>query len=127
MKRNVISAKPDFAIDDAFLDIIIATVVTAVEEIIQERVDHELSIMVSGEGFAQRVANLIDARFEVMVTEISVQTSGAGPGRGRKGRTHKKISLSLPEALYQEAKGLDGFLSCHVASALELYLSLQKR
>lgn len=127
MKRTAIDPKPEIAISDELLDVVIATVVAAIEETIQDRVDEELLFMVNGEAFATRIAALIDDRFQVMVTQISIQTSAAGPGRGRKGRTHKKISLSLPETLYNEAKALDGFLSCHVASALELYLKLQKR
>jgi hypothetical protein len=127
MKRNAISPEPDFAIDDAFLDIITNTLLAAVEETVQERVDRELLLMIKGEGFATRIAALIYDRFEVMVTEVAIQTSGAGPGRGHRGRSHKKVSMSLPEPLFHKVRELKGFMSCHVACALELYLSLQKR
>ena len=88
--------------------------------------DAELTMMIKGEGFKKRIENLIDARLQSLVNEIAIKTSGAGPGRGHKGRSHEKISLSLPKPLYMKVKELDGFFSCHVASALELYLKLQK-
>src|SRR5271157_4733731 len=83
-------------------------------------------MMIKGEGFKKRIENLIDARLHSLVNEIAIKTTGAGPGRGHKGRSHEKISLSLPKPLYVKVRGLEGFFSCHVASALELYLKLQK-
>ena len=74
--------------------------------------------MVNGDGFKKRIEAIIDAQLHVLAEEITVRTSGAGPGRGHKGRSHKKISLTLPETLYHQARELDGFFSGHVAAAL---------
>ena len=117
----------DFAIDHDLMNFIHNTVRNAIEEGVQEVVDQELSLMINGDGFKKRVTYLIDARLNAFADEITIRTSGAGPGRGHRGRSHKKISLSLPESLYLKAKELEGFFSCHVAAALELYLRLQNK
>ncbi len=117
----------DFAIDDDLMNFINDTVKMHIEEGVQEVVDRELSLMINGDGFKKRVADLIDAQLHALAEEITVKTSGAGPGRGHKGKSHKKISLSLPETLYDRARELEGFFSAHVAGALELYLKLQNK
>jgi hypothetical protein len=116
----------DFSIDYDLMNYINDTVKIAIEDAVQNTVDKELLLMVNGEGFKKRVDDLIDARLHALAEEVTLKTSGAGPGRGHTGRTHKKISLSLPESLYDRAKELEGFFSGHVAAALELYLKLQK-
>lgn len=126
MKRAPRQPARDFVIDYDLMNYIHDTVKSAIGDEVQEAVDRELLFMVKGEGFKERIEDLIDARLRSVVGEIAIKTSGSGPGRGHKGRTHKKVSLSLPETLYQRARELEGFFSCHVASALELYLKLQK-
>ncbi len=127
MNHRQTSPHRDFAIDYALKNFIDDTVNTAIEEAVQSSVDKELLLMVRGEGFQKRLHDLIDARLHVLAVEIAVKTNAAGPGRGHTGRTHKKISLSLPEGLYDQARELEGFFSCHVAAALELYLKLQEQ
>ena len=117
----------DFAIDHDLMNFINNSVQSAIEEGVQEVVDRELSLMINGDGFKKRMADIIDARLHNLAEEITIKVSGAGPGRGHKGKSHKKISLSLPEPLYLKAKELEGFFSCHVAAALELYLRLQNK
>jgi hypothetical protein len=126
MNRTAARPNRDFAIDYDLMNYINDTISSAIENSVQEAVDQELTMMIRGERFQKRIQNLIDARLQSLVSEIAIKTSGAGPGRGHNGRTHKKISLSLPKPLYMKVKELDGFFSCHVASALELYLKLQK-
>jgi hypothetical protein len=116
----------DFSIDYDLMNYINDTVKSAIEDAVLDILDKELLLMVNGEGFKKRIEAIIDARLHSLVKGITIRTSGAGPGRGHKGRSHRKISLSLPETLYHRARELEGFLSCHVASALELYLKLQK-
>jgi hypothetical protein len=126
MNRTAARPRPDFAIDYDLMNYINDKISSAIENAVQEAVDQELTMMVRGEGFKKRIQNLIDIQLQSLVSEIAISTSGAGPGRGHKGRSHKKISLSLPKPLYLKVKELEGFFSCHVASALELYLKLQK-
>ncbi len=126
MNRTIVSTNRDFAIDYDLINFINDIVSAAIENAVQETVDAELTMMMRGEGFKKRIQDAIDARLQSLVKEIAIKTSGAGPGRGHKGKSHRKISLSLPEPLYLKARELEGFLSCHVASALELYLKLQK-
>ncbi len=127
MDRSGTFSQRDFAIDYDLMNYVNDTVKAAIKESIQETVDRELVLMIRGDGFKKRIEAIIDARLHVLAEEIAVRTSGAGPGRGHKGKTHRKISLSLPETLYQRARELEGFFSSHVAAALELYLKLQKR
>jgi hypothetical protein len=127
MNRAVARPRRDFAIDYDLMDYINDTISAEIENAVQESVDYELAMMVTGEGFKKRIQDIVDARLQSLVSEMAIKTSGAGPGRGHKGRTHRKISLSLPEPLYMKVKELDGFFSCHVASALELYLQVQEK
>lgn len=117
----------DFAIDYDLMNYINDTVKSAIKDAVQDTVDSELLLMINGESFGKRIGAMIDARLRFLVGEIAIRTSGAGPGRGHVGKSHRKISLSLPESLYLRAKELEGFFSCHVASALELYLRLQEK
>ena len=127
MNQSRTFPRKDFAIDYDLANFINDTVKGAIEGAVQDTVDTELLLMFNGDGFKKRVEAIIDAQLHTLAEEITVKTSGAGPGRGHKGRSHKKISLTLPETLYHQARELDGFFSCHVAAALELYLKLQKR
>jgi|SRR5271157_3408790 len=127
MNRNVVRPNRDFAIDYDLMNFINDSISVAIENAVQETVDAELTMMMRGEGFKKRIQDVIDARLQCLVTEIAIKTSGAGPGRGHKGRSHRKISLSLPEGLYRQARELEGYFSCHVAAALELYLRLQEK
>lgn len=126
MNRTVARPNRDFAIDYDLMNYINDTISAAIENAVQESIDQELTMMVKGEGFKKRIQDVVDVRLQSLVNEMAIKTSGAGPGRGHKGRSHRKISLSLPEPLYLKVKELDGFFSCHVASSLELYLKLQK-
>ncbi len=126
MNGTVARPSRDFAIDYDLMNYINDTISAAIENEVQESIDQELTMMIRGESFKKRVQDIVDARLQSLVNEIAIKTSGAGPGRGHKGRSHRKISLSLPESLYLKVRELDGFFSCHVASALELYLKLQK-
>jgi hypothetical protein len=121
------SSHRDFVIDYDLMNYIQDTVKAAMEEEIQEAVDKELLLMVRGESFNRQIKALIDEELRSLIRQVSLKTSGAGPGRGHKGRSHRKISLSLPESLYQQARELDGFFSAHVAAALEIYLKLQQK
>lgn len=103
------------------------TISAALEDAVQDVVDRELLFMVKGEGFEKRIQEKIDAELRSFVRDITTKTSGAGPGRGHVGKSHRKISLSLPEPLYLKARQLEGFFSGHVAGALELYLRLQEK
>jgi hypothetical protein len=127
MNQSTRQPSRDFVIDYDLMNWINDTVKAAMEEEVQDAVDKELLLMVNGEGFKRSINDAIDARLRSLTEEIVVKTSGAGPGRGHKGRSHRKISLSLPESLYLKARELEGFFSCHVASALELYLRLQEK
>jgi len=126
MNRTATRPNRDLAIDYDLMNYINDTISTAIENAVQESVDRELTMMIRGEGFKKRIHEVVEARLQSLVNEIAIKTSGAGPGRGHKGRSHRKISLSLPDPLYLKVRELDGFFSCHVASALELYLKLQK-
>jgi len=126
MNQNYTTRGKDFSIDYDLMNWINDTVKDAIEHEVQDTVDKELLLMASGESFKKRIEKLIDSRLQSLAEGIAIKTSGAGPGRGHKGRSHRKISLSLPESLYLKVKELDGFFSCHVASALELYVNLQK-
>ena len=126
MNRTTVRTSQDFAVDYDLMKYINDKISIAIKDSVQESVDQELTMMIGSEGFKKRIQDFIDARLQSLVNEIGIRTSGAGPGRGHKGRTHKKVSLSLPKPLYLKVKELDGFFSCHVASALELYLNLQK-
>ena len=117
----------DFAIDYDLMNFINDTVKGAIEDAVQDIVDQELLLMVNSDGFEKRINDMIHGRLQTLVEETAIKASGAGPGRGHKGRSHRKISLSLPETLYQRARELEGFFSCHVANALELYLRLQQK
>lgn len=127
MNQRQTQRNRDFSIDYDLMNYINHTVKSAIEDAVLDILDQELLLMVNGEGFKKRMEALVDARLHALIGAITIRTSGAGPGRGHKGRSHRKISLSLPETLYQRARELEGFFSCHVASALELYLRLQEK
>lgn len=98
-----------------------------IEESVQDRIDAELKIMLSeGGSFSKELAHLIDHRMKNLLAgaEPVTQTAQAGPGRGKRGKTHKKFSASLEENLFNRVKSLPGQFSAHLARALEGYLSV---
>lgn len=92
------------------------------QEEIQGAVDRELKQMLQGEGAKKILSELLDERLKAYLEGISVKGEHSGPGRGRRGKTHKKFSASLPEDLFSEVKSLPGMFSAHLAAALRLYL-----
>jgi hypothetical protein len=101
--------------------------VQLLEETVQERVETELRTMLSEEGsFARELTHLIDHRLKTLFSggEPVVQTAHAGPGRGKRGKTHKKFSASLEETLFERVRSLPGQFSGHLSSALEAYLAV---
>lgn len=98
-----------------------------IEETVGDRVDTELKSMLSAEGgFSKELAHLIDNRLKTLFSgaEPVSKTAHAGPGRGRKGKTHKKFSASLEESLFERVRSLPGQFSGHLSNALEAYLSV---
>ena len=98
-----------------------------IDGIVEEKVDTELKIMLSeGGSFSAELSRLIDQRLKTLFSaaEPVVKTAHAGPGRGKRGRTHKKFSASLEERLFERVKGLPGQFSGHLSNALEAYLSV---
>lgn len=98
-----------------------------IDEIVAEKVESELKTMLSEEGsFSRELAHLIDHRLKTLFSggEPVVQTAHAGPGRGKRGKTHKKFSASLEESLFERVKSLPGQFSGHLSNALEAYLSV---
>ena len=98
-----------------------------IDEVIEDRVEAELKVMLDPEGsFAGGLTELIDQRLKSIFLsgEPVVNIPHAGPGRGRKGKTHKKFSASLEEGLFERVKSLPGQFSGHLANALEAYLSV---
>jgi hypothetical protein len=100
-----------------------------IEESVQGRVESELKAMLAEEGsFSRQLTCLVDQRLRDLFSggEPVVKTDHAGPGRGRKGKTHKKFSASLEESLFERVKSLPGQFSGHLSNALEAYLSVVK-
>jgi hypothetical protein len=96
-------------------------------ETVQDLVDAELKAMLSeGGGVSKELRHLIDHRLKTLFSggEPVAETAHAGPGRGRKGKTHKKFSASLEESLFNRVKSLPGQFSGHLTRALEGYLSV---
>ncbi len=99
MNRTSAGPNRDLAIDYDLMNYINDTISAAIENAVQESVDQELTMMIRGEGFKKRVQNLIDARLQSLVSEIAIKTSGAGPGRGHKGRSDKKCNFKVSKML----------------------------
>ena len=98
-----------------------------IEESVQGKVESELKAMLAAEGsFSRQLALLVDERLRSLFSggEPVPQSPHAGPGRGRKGKTHKKFSASLEESLFERVKSLPGQFSGHLSNALEAYLSV---
>ncbi len=96
-----------------------------IEDRVQETVESELKTMLSQEGsFSRELARLIDHRLKTLFSgaKPAPETTHAGPGRGKKGKTHKKFSASLESDLYNRVKSLPGMFSQHLANSLEAYL-----
>ncbi len=98
-----------------------------IDGIVEEKVEAELKAMLSeGGSFSRDLIHLIDQRLKTLFSggEPVLQTAHAGPGRGRKGKTHKKFSASLESDLYNRVKSLPGMFSQHLANSLEAYLAV---
>ena len=98
-----------------------------IEETVGDRVDTELKSMLSAEGsFSLELAHLIDNRLKTLFSgaEPVSATRHAGPGRGKRGKTHKKFSASLEQSLFERVRSLPGQFSGHLSNALEVYLSV---
>jgi hypothetical protein len=100
-----------------------------IDEIVEERVEAELKSMLTPEGsFASELSNLVDQRLKTLFSggEPVEKAVHSGPGRGKKGKTHKKFSASLEESLFERAKSLPGQFSGHLSNALEAYLAVME-
>lgn len=100
-----------------------------IEGIVEEKVEAELKSMLTPEGsFSGELSHLVDRRLKTLFSggEPVVQTAHPGPGRGKKGRTHKKFSASLEESLFERVKSLPGQFSGHLSNALEAYLAVME-
>jgi len=98
-----------------------------IEETVQDRVEAELKSMLVPDGtFSKELSRLVDQRLKALFSGSGpvAQTTQAGPGRGKRGKTHKKFSASLEESLFGRVKSLPGQFSGHLSSALEAYLSV---
>jgi len=98
-----------------------------IEESVQGKVESELKAMLAEEGsFSGQLAHLVDERLRSLFSggEPPVKTAHAGPGRGKRGKTHKKFSASLEESLFERVRSLPGQFSGHLSNALEAYLSV---
>ena len=98
----------------------------SIDEVIQDRVDAELKLMLDGESVRRLVSELIDEKLKFFFQDIRIKDSHKGPGRGKIGKTHRKFSASLPEALFEEVKALPGLFSSHLEASLRLYLKMLK-
>ena len=98
----------------------------SIHEVIEDRVDAELKIMLEGESVRSLLMELIDERFKFFFQDIRIKGYHSGPGRGKIGKTHRKFSASLPEALFEEVKALPGLFSSHLEASLRLYLKMLK-
>jgi hypothetical protein len=100
-------------------------VLQLLDEKVEDRVDSELRAMLAAEGsFSQVLSQLIDQRLKTLFSGEPISTTPhAGPGRGKKGKSHVKFSASLEERLYARARSLPGQFSRHLANALSAYLA----
>jgi hypothetical protein len=106
-----------------------AEVQQLIDEIVAEKVESELKAMLAEEGsFSRELAHLVDQRLKTLFSgcETIDKTRHAGPGRGKKGKSHVKFSASLESNLYARAKSLPGQFSRHLANALSTYLSVME-
>jgi hypothetical protein len=100
-----------------------------IDGLVEQKVDSELKAMLSDEGsFSNQLTHLVDHRLRSFFSggEPVATTPHAGPGRGRKGKTHKKFSASLEQSLFVRVKTLPGKFSSHLSNALEAYLAVME-
>ena len=97
-----------------------------VEDSVQDRIDAELKTMLSeGGSFSKELGQLVDQRLKALFSGLEpVTRAQAGPGRGKRGKTHKKFSASLEESLFVRVRNLPGQFSGHLANALSTYLAV---
>lgn len=110
-------------------DVVREEVQELIDGLVEQKVESELKSMLSEEGsFSAALTHLVDHRLKTLFSggESVTKTSKAGPGRGKRGRTHKKFSASLEETLFNRVKSLPGQFSAHLSNALEAYLSFME-
>ncbi len=98
-----------------------------VDDSVQGRIDAELKTMLSGGGsFSRELADFVDMRLKTLFSTLEPVTkkAQAGPGRGKRGKTHKKFRASLEQSLFERVRGLPGQFSGHLANALSTYLAV---
>lgn len=73
----------------------------------------------------QQVNRAVQSRFNELVSDLEVadKPSAVG-GRGNRGRTHDKVTVSIPSDLHDALEALGGVKSQHVTHAIALYLKL---
>jgi len=106
-------------------DVVREEVQELIDGLVEQKVESELKAMLSEEGsFSKELSNVVDHRLKTLFSsgEPVATTPHAGPGRGRKGKTHKKFSASLEQSLFVRVKCLPGNFSSHLSNALEAYL-----
>lgn len=97
-----------------------------IDEVIEDRVDAEIKVMLEGESVRGLISDLIDQKLGFFFQEIKIKEYHSGPGRGKIGRTSRKFSASLPQDLFEEVKSLSGLFSSHLEASLRLYLKIVK-
>lgn len=105
-------------------------ILALLDDKVEEKVDYELKTMLAeGGSFSAELTRLVDQRLKILFSpaEPVAQTPHAGPGRGRKGKTHKKFSASLEESLFERVKSLPGQFSGHLSNALDAYLAVMEK
>jgi hypothetical protein len=98
-----------------------------IDGLVEQKVESELKAMLAeGGSFPTALTHLIDRRLKTLFSpaESVPTTPHAGPGRGKRGKTHKKFSASLEESLFERVKSLPGQFSRHLSNALEAYLAV---
>jgi hypothetical protein len=98
----------------------------SIEDVIEDRVDAELKVMLEGESVSRLISELIDEKLKLFLQDTRIKSYHRGPGRGKIGKTHRKFSASVPEALFEEVKSLPGLFSSHLEASLNIYLKILK-
>lgn len=96
----------------------------SVQELVQDHVDSELRTMLRGEPVRNLISAIIDEKLKDYFKGLKVKDHHCGPGRGNKGKTHRKFSASLPEDLFDDIKSLPGLFSAHLEVSLRLYIKM---
>jgi hypothetical protein len=97
-----------------------------IDEVIEDRVDSEIKLMLEGDSVRGIISDLIDQKLALFLQDMKIKEYHRGPGRGKIGRTSRKFSASLPQDLFEEVKSLSGLFSSHLEASLRLYLKIVK-